>query len=644
MTRNESFRRKIIYIAAIALLLIPLSFISQPATIKKDGGESTVGGMLSQLRKQHGLSQAEISEINPASESMKLATLGLRPVAVTLLWGRVQDARKKEQWDRLRTSTQTLIALQPNFIKVWEFQAHNLSYNISREFDDYQYRYHWVKEGLSYLMQGIAYNRKDHRIFDQLGFFFGLKLGRADEKEQFRRLFRRDADYHNKLAEYGIDKKEIRSPDLGGPDNWLTSYQWYDISRRNVDEGIMALRTSEIMFFKNAPSQLRNFAIDYEIEKRPDDAAQVAWQKALDEWTGSAFGLRTIRTSANLPIQLERLVEEKRKLEDKRVELDKFFPGLRKKLDEERLSNMTDQMWEVYNTPTDEIVDPELYKVWNLAREIVEADRDTLFKAAVDAGLADGSLMLTEQQKLGYERLEMQMNGIRRELDFTSRYRGTVNYEYWSERATAESQDVTIDARKALYDARALVRQAKIDQQTVTKPKKDADDQFVLDQNGNQVMETVVDPGAVQKYEESFNLWKKVFIDFKGLEDDVMEDDLVAAMQEYYSNLKKIQVEWPLDFPLQRLVDRRHRMRMEDGLPSTESLADRIEAQKELEAVQKELQQGSDQENSDKPGVDPAKAEPAKAEPAKAEPAKAEPAKAEPAKAEPAKAESKKEN
>ena len=280
---------------------------------------------------------------------------------------------------------------------------------------------------------------------------------------------------------------------------------------------------------------------------------------------------------------------------------------------------MTDQMWEVYNTPTDEIADPELYKVWNLAREIVEADRDTLFKAAVDAGLADGSLMLTEQQKLGYERLEMQMNGIRRELDFTSRYRGTVNYEYWSERATAESQDVTIDARKALYDARALVRQAKIDQQTVTKPKKDADDQLVLDQNGNQVMETVVDPGAVQKYEESFNLWKKVFVDFKGLEDDVMEDDLVAAMQEYYSNLKKIQVEWPLDFPLQRLVDRRHRMRMEDGLPSTESLADRIEAQKELEAVQKELQQGSDQENSDKPGVDPAKADPAKAEPAKAE-------------------------
>ena len=77
MTRNESFRRKIIYIAAIALLLIPLSFISQPATIKKDGGESTVGGMLSQLRKQHGLSQAEISEINRVAVCQGLLSFAL---------------------------------------------------------------------------------------------------------------------------------------------------------------------------------------------------------------------------------------------------------------------------------------------------------------------------------------------------------------------------------------------------------------------------------------------------------------------------------------------------------------------------------------------------------------------------------------
>ena len=129
MTQNDSFRRKIIYISAIAVLLVPLSVISRPATVKKDG-TGTEGGLLAKMRKDHRLSQAELSDIDPASESMKLATLGLRPVAVTLLWRRVQEARKKEQWDRLRTSTQTLIALQPNFVKVWEFQAHNLSYNI----------------------------------------------------------------------------------------------------------------------------------------------------------------------------------------------------------------------------------------------------------------------------------------------------------------------------------------------------------------------------------------------------------------------------------------------------------------------------------------------------------------------------------
>ncbi len=589
MTRNDSFRRKIIYICLIPVLLIPLAFVSQPATVSKGSGETSSSGILSKIRKDHRLSQAEISEVDPASESMKLATLGLRPVAVTMLWHRIQESKKKQQWDRMRTSTQTLIALQPNFIKVWEFQAHNLSYNISREFDDYQYRYHWVKEGLSYLMTGIAYNRKDHRIFDSLGFFFGLKLGRSDEKLQFRRMFRKDADYHAKMKDYGIDTFKIRSPELGGPDNWLAAYEWYDRSRKGVNAGFLKKPNSELMFYKQPPSQLRNYAIDYETEKRPDEAAQLAWEKALDEWTGPEFGDREILTSTRLPIYLEKLVIENQRIDSLRAEIDKVVPGLRDELKAIREGQMTDEMWKAYNTPQ-ELITGEMFENLMAAKKLLEVDKDREFEAEVERRLVEGSLKLTPAQKSKYDLLRLEITQKLTELRFVSNYRTTVNYEYWRDRCEAESQDETIEARKALFDARELVKQAKIDEAVVTVPKKDKDGQFVVDENNNQVMEQITEPGAIQMYEKSFELWATVLEKYERLADDVMEDDLVGAMKEYSSNLRKIQEEWPLDFPLQELVDLRSARQLEDGLPTTTAMADRIEAAKELEEAEKAAQ------------------------------------------------------
>ena len=584
MTRNDSFRRKIIYIVAIAVLLIPLSVISQPATVSKSG-EARGGGLLSQKRKDHRLSQAELSDIDPASESMKLATLGLRPVAVTLLWGRIQEAKKKEQWDRMRTSTQTLIALQPNFIKVWEFQAHNLSYNISREFDDYQYRYHWVKEGLSYLMTGIGFNRKDHRIYDQLGFFFGLKLGRSDEKSQFRRLFRKDADYHEKLKDHGISLEDAYSAPLGGTDNWLTAYQWYNKSRLAVDNGLPR-RTSGIMFYKGAPSQLRNYAIDLEREQRPDNAAQQAWEDALDEWVD--YGNREIRTSTQVPVFLDRLSETKQRMEETRGKLDEMFPKVREELMAARRAKMTPEMWEAYNTPLNEMVNPDMGRLHHVAKGIMDDNRDAEFSDEIEKRVADGRIELSQDDRDRFERLKLNLNFKMRDLEFVAKYRGTVNYSYWKDRCQAESELNTIQARADLYDAREAVKETKFDEQEVLREKRDANNDVVIDdKTGLPVMEKVKVPGAIQFYEASFRKWKDVFKSYKSLADDVMEDDLVQAMQEYYGNLRKVQADWPLDFPLQALVDKRALRQLQDGLPTTESLQGRIQDLKELQELEK---------------------------------------------------------
>src|SRR5688500_16906643 len=222
MSRNASFIRKISYIAAIALLLIPLAALSQPATTSKSG--DTPGGKLAQLRKEHNLAQAELGEIDPASETMKLATLGLRGVAVNILWKYADHYKKTEDWDALNATVQQIIRLQPNFLEVWDFQAHNLSYNVSVEFDDYRYRYYWVKEGMKCLIEGTQYNRDEPGLLNQVGWFTGQKFGRSDEQKQFRRLFREDKDFHKVYRDQGVevDQEQAIGPD-GKPDNWLVA-------------------------------------------------------------------------------------------------------------------------------------------------------------------------------------------------------------------------------------------------------------------------------------------------------------------------------------------------------------------------------------------------------------------------------------
>ena len=193
---SNSFVRKIAYIIVIAVLLIPLSMITRPSV--KNQNE---GGVLARLRVKHNLSQAELSEIDPASETMKLASLGLRGVAVNMLCMQAIEHKKREEYEELASSLKALTKLQPNFVKVWEYQAHNLAYNVSMEFDDYEYRREWVNRGLLFMKQGVKHNRKDHRITDMLGFMTGNKYGKSDEKLSFRRLFKEDKKFHLAMSD-----------------------------------------------------------------------------------------------------------------------------------------------------------------------------------------------------------------------------------------------------------------------------------------------------------------------------------------------------------------------------------------------------------------------------------------------------------
>ncbi len=204
MNLNSTFKRKVAYITGIVLLLFPLFFLGQPATSGRNGS-GEVGGKLAQLRAESELAQSNLGEINPVSSSMQLATFGLRPVAVIVLWEKATKFQKMEDYDNVTATINQISKLQPNFISIWKFQAHNLAYNISVDFDNYRHRYQWVRRGIQFLMEGTRYNSRNAKLVQEVAFYTGSKIGYSDEKVQFRSLFSEDEMFHGQMSAEGID-------------------------------------------------------------------------------------------------------------------------------------------------------------------------------------------------------------------------------------------------------------------------------------------------------------------------------------------------------------------------------------------------------------------------------------------------------
>ena len=562
MNNSSTFVRKIIYLAAAGLLIIPLSLISLPASrgTVSEGGTAAVGnpgGKLAQLRDEYDLSQAKLMEIDPASETMKLASVGLRGIAVNMLWMQAMDHRKKENWDKLRATLNALIKIQPNFIKVWEYQAHNLSYNISVEFDDYEYRYHWVKEGIKFLTEGIPYNYRNHRITDNLGFFCGMKIGRSDEKAQFRKLFRRDKDFHDDLRL--SDGKGVE-PDLYdtreyGYDNWKLAYQWYDKSRDLVEKyGEQYL--SDMMLYRKRPMQLMNQARGLQSEFETDEIMQEIWRDANKEW--KEFGRREIRSSGGVPVTFSGLAELESQLQALREQLDEMVPGQRESLMEDikELANLNEVQKLALEIPADERTEEQAMAAAAAEERIQKRSQGVDLKIADKASPGDLA---------NARRLASRIDEVMAKMQFSESYSETINYKYWDIRSRTEARDITKEARRAMYRAQEMKRQSVFD------------DEYQFDAKTNE--NRVIKKGAIKLFEEAFLKWKVVLDDpdVKGKElvDGEVVDDILDACGEYYDMLRITGQQWPAGFVFQDFIDARA-IYGEDDLPTSQDVADRL--------------------------------------------------------------------
>lgn len=498
MNPRRSFTRKIIYLAGIVGLLVPMYWLSRPAVTAADG--SREGGLLAELRQRHHLAQSSLGEVDPASETMKLACLGLRGVAAQVLWFKAEKFKMKKDWANLSAALEQIVKIEPNFTHVWEHQAHNLAFNCSVEFDDWRQRYQWVIRGMEFLGKGIKINLRAPRLQWYDAFIVCFKIGRSDEKKQYRRRFVQDNDFH---GDRPMDQR----------DNWLVGYAWYRKAEDVVDHlGAKMTGLAPLIFRSHAPIALYHYAMALEEEGTFGEVAQRAWRTAGASW--EQYGGVDIPTSWERTVNLRDTEMLQAKDKQLQAKLDGLAPGWREKLRQEKINRRSAEQLRALNTPLEKRTSAQ----HNLVLKAEEEAKVTHAEVAAKAPPA---------QRKEAEALVDQLTDIEENIRIIAAERPIVNYEYWRLRAQFEQEEDALQGHALTYAGDVAYADAKL------APAKAA-------------------------YEKGFAHWRKVLDRHPALVDDkITTDDLLDAVKKYKAILAQMDLKLPENFILADVIKAR---------------------------------------------------------------------------------------
>lgn len=496
---RRSLIRKLIYAALILALLFPLSYFSLPATAPAANQPGSPGGKLARMRDEYSISPANLGEIDPTGETVKLATLGLRNVAVLLLWEQANTAFRKENWEGMQTALDQLANLEPHFIRAWRHQGWNVTFNISVEFDDYHDRYFWLKEGIKYLLRGYRYNELEPLLLNDVSRYSGLKIGVADEKTQYRQLFRTDDD-----PDFPAHGPSLRPENRR--DNWLVGQEYALKAIELVDNRGASIHQYNPFVFHGGPAMCQ---IDYSIALEGDgvfeEKAREAWEEADRLWRG--FASRQIPTSVSEPVRLN----EREALEESMMvvarQLDAIAPGLREKLAAAKRAKLAPIDHQLLDAPTESLSPDEMPRLRELQAKVFVGNPELVEN--IDEARRD------EATKLAQEVARLQHT-----VFVLDNERSTVNYDYWTMRCQVETTDAALEARRLLF-----------------KAKQEFDETRLIE--------------ALQAYEEGFGQWRRVLDEFPPMvRDNISGETIQEAIRGYVEVLKQLDEPFPDDFVL----------------------------------------------------------------------------------------------
>lgn len=516
--RDRSFVRKVIYLVAMGLLLMPLFWLSQPATQGTKQQRGQPGGKLARLRDEYRLNQTELGQIDPTSETIRLTTLGMRGIACTLLWSKANTYQMKKDWTNLRATLEQISKLQPHSTTVWRFQAWNLSYNVSVAFDDYHDKYYWVIEGLKFLEHGVSLNEFEPRLAWDMAWFLSNKIGKDDMAKHYRRLFREDVDRTPPDPEFQklCQPADGVPPNLDIRDNWHMGKAWYLSAEKKIDERHPVRGMAEVIFFSDAPMCQYYYSEALEKDGRFGEVARRAWRQAAIDW--KEFGQREFRVSDDVTIRLNDQEMHEDKVWEDAEAIDKWAPGVWAKLKDEKLAKLAPDeqaAWKAWAAGKSE-------KQIRLGRE----EDERMFIAEDEVARRVKEPHHKEALKLAEDaRRHRDMIGeVRRE-------RSKVNFDFWRLRAEMEQTPKALEAREAGYKAEQAVAHGDL-------------------------------LAARAAYDRALLAWRWVLDKFPTLKDDpAMGGDLMDLIRRYAKFLKQNAApnekgDLPKPFILQDILDR----------------------------------------------------------------------------------------
>jgi hypothetical protein len=501
---NNSLRRKTIYIIAIIALLLPLYALGRPKS-----------GAITLLRDRHSLGQSNLGQLDPTSESMKLATLGMRGIASSILWIKADYYKEEKYFDRFSATLNQIALLQPHFISVWQHQAHNMSFNVSPEFEDYRLRYEWVKKGIDYLVRGTKYNQKKPILEYDLGHYVGNKLGKFDEKKQYRELFRKDTDFHNYFTENGL---AVETNALGydqRPDHWRVGKLWFNKAVASYQSGNRIAKTPHLLYCYSPLWQMY-YGEAIQTEGILDDRSKFAWEQGGREW--AEYGRMSIPWSGDGQIKLLETRLEMEKINELKSIFDEKTLGIAKTISSRRLERLDEATKALLNKSEEEQTPEDREKIFATNQALKPSYQQVVAECPKEVQAA--LLQIVTELSQREERLRI-----------TEIYRSNVNYSYWADRATAEQKNYTVDARRLLFEADKLIDLGDV-------------------------------KGALDNYDKAWVLWDEAFRRYPILIEEEVGDSVFKAIRRYN---KLTEEENTPDFVLHWFVEYR-RLKTTEGL------------------------------------------------------------------------------
>jgi len=140
----------------------------------------------------------DVNENLPPEIAFTYAIGSFRGLAVDVLWSRAWNLKQEGQYYELMQLSDWITRLQPRFPKVWEFHAHNLSYNLADAVQTEQEAWMWVQAGIRLLRdQGIPLNPRAVALYEQLGYIYLDRVGKfsAEMHWYFKREHAREWHY-----------------------------------------------------------------------------------------------------------------------------------------------------------------------------------------------------------------------------------------------------------------------------------------------------------------------------------------------------------------------------------------------------------------------------------------------------------------